>query len=192
MKKVLLLCFLMVGFKAFAQDATPQPFLFPTQGDKVVYENIVAVKGLDKEHLYTKALFWTTDAFSGLEVDPSNSDPSIQQIGVNVIIPAHDKMSDVYYDVKVDIQINCEDNKYRIRLYNISHTVQGKTKDDDGAKFLVGITAEFDNSLAKGEITRYPKSLIKQLPNRMLTIDNLMNTIISSLNGKMTEKAPSF
>ncbi len=50
MKKVLLLCFLMVGFKAFDQDAAP------LKDGKVFYEKVIPVAGKDKDFIYSLLL----------------------------------------------------------------------------------------------------------------------------------------
>jgi hypothetical protein len=170
----------------FAQDQ-PTPFTFPVKDGKVIYEEVVDVSGKDMLSIYSKATSWYFKTFKGSNDKVVNSDASIGQFVADV----QSDIDDVFY-MKYTIQIDCKENKYRVRFTNIRHTVKGKENTAFFAKYLVNVPAENDNEIFLTEKKGFNKSQRGVIQKRMMGMDAIFNGHMASLKKAINVKAEDF
>lgn len=122
MKKIILLLTLWFPLHAAAQSDTTQITL-PYKDGKVVYEQISEVPGLSKTEIYGAAKKWLADIFKNSNaVIKSENESTGQIIGKGSTTVTHFRkgsMLGMILDLKFSVQIDCKDDKYRIRIYNL-------------------------------------------------------------------------
>lgn len=187
MKKALfLVVVLFISSKLFAQDQ-PTIFTFPVKDNKVIYEEIVDVNNKSALAIYSKATSWYFKNFKGMENKITISDPSVGQFLADI----QSEIDDVFY-MKYTLQIDCKDNKYRIRFTNIRHTVKGKENTAFFAKYLVNVPAENDNEIFLTGKKGFNKSQRGVIQKRMMAMDAIFNGYMASLKKEINAKAEEF
>jgi hypothetical protein len=123
--KQFLFALLLLPFFASSQTVDSLNLGFPIKGGKVVYESIADVKGIKKEMLYAASKKWISDSFTHSKAVTESEDIETGQIigkgTANVTTKSNSWMLAGYlYKLEFNIQINCKDDKYRIRIYDIT------------------------------------------------------------------------
>lgn len=186
MKKTLLFAFLLITtIKIFAQDA--QPFLFPVVDGKVMYEKVVDVPGKDKLTIYGKVTDWYFKTTKNLKTEIINSDAGIGQFSATI----RTDIDETFY-MDMSMQVDCKDNKYRYRFFNIRHTVKGKENTPFFAKYLVNVPAETDNEIMLGQKKGFSKSQKGVIEQRMSNMDSIIKKYIDQIEKSINVKAEDF
>lgn len=168
-----------IGKADLSSNATPQTqefYTLPETDGKVVYENIIDMPKKSKDFIYFTATKWvfgiSNNVKSYIEVQDQDQGQIIASARFEYT-PLNDAFSIIQGTFKFKIQIDCKDNRYRIRLYEITcsypnpHTPQ---------------TMEAINIYLRGANER-------SLHTNAAVIDATFKEIISSLNVAMTKAA---
>lgn len=116
MKTTLFLLLFFLPFLSFSQDVTA-PYGLQLRDSSIVFEYVVNAPGVKEEVLYAAAQKCIAD---NIRHSRSTIETEAQEIGQ--IIATGTLQPDVYflYPIKFQLQMDCRDNKYRIRFYNLS------------------------------------------------------------------------
>lgn len=129
MKKLLIL----IGFIAFsvATKAQNTLMMLPETDGKITYEKIVDITGKTKDFIFSAANKWMFDSFKEGVQSADKEQGQILGTGgfqieeiTNFLNPGDN------YTYHFKIQIDCKDNKYRVRLYDLSY-YKGSTSIGD-------------------------------------------------------------
>jgi hypothetical protein len=105
---------------AFAQKDTVG-LNIPVKDGAVVYEKVLEVAGKSEPDLFRNASKWIVDYFSGSKdilLDAGKNDGMVAGKG-KLPVPFKGALGTVvYYDDKLSIEIDCKDNKCRLRIYS--------------------------------------------------------------------------
>jgi len=125
MKKLIILTLIIFAKSAFAQKDTiglNVPFI----NNSVVYERVFNVPNAPKTLLYSNAGLWLAETHPyGGKTELKLEDPVLSRVAGTVTCAAGGSykvfLGTNYYTFTFNftLQIDCEDNKYRIRIYNI-------------------------------------------------------------------------
>jgi hypothetical protein len=129
MKKLLILAFAVFAKSAFAQKDTVG-LNVPFVNNTIVYERVFDVPNTPKNLLYSNAGLWLAEtrpyvADTQLQlVDPILS-RVVGRVTSSVVVPYKVLWQTNYYTItdNFTLQVDCKDNKYRIRIYNIRDRV---------------------------------------------------------------------
>lgn len=180
MKKFLLIILLMPMY-AFAQKDTTGLNL-PYKEGRIVYEEIINVENKSKSDLLVNAKQWFVDYFKSSKDVIQNEDKETGRIIGKGILFFYAKTWAMSFkiDDKITIQIDCKDNKYRYRLYDII-TSSDYARDSTPEEMV--------DKLSGAGKSRYTKSLCRKiLENLSLETKNT----IASLKSAMATKSDSF
>ncbi|MBO9672002.1 MAG: DUF4468 domain-containing protein [Sphingobacteriaceae bacterium] len=132
MKKLILLAFILMPAFTFAQDdvygkspekpALFMPGEFPLKEGKVIYENIESAPGKTKSQIFAASKKWIADRFNSGKAVIQTSEIETGQIVGNAYGDVTLKEGDVFItriNLRFSIQVDCKDDKYRIRFYDI-------------------------------------------------------------------------
>ncbi|WP_316787253.1 DUF4468 domain-containing protein [Pedobacter frigiditerrae] len=117
-----LIIFLILPIFCFSQVDSNS--IFPIKDAKVVYESIVNLSDVNKKTIYAASKKWVADSFkSGKSVIQSEDESTGQIIGWGYgdIILDNKGLIIQSIRLKFSVQINCKDDRYRIRFYDIYH-----------------------------------------------------------------------
>lgn len=122
MKTLLLLIFLLpLSVSAQLDTASTLPY---AEG-KIVYEQISELPGYTKAEIFGSAKKWMADVFkSANSVIQSENEPTGQIIGKGYTKTSYfgkGYMIGILLDLSFTVQIDCKDNKYRIRFYDLGN-----------------------------------------------------------------------
>jgi len=112
--------------------------LFPEKDGAVVYEGIVDMPNLPKDQIFNNAVkFVAINAGDSKNVNRVN-DKETGQIILKGNLPARIKKGLVDWSetVNLTLQIDCKDNRYRYRLFNISFDLRKGTAEDRNKEAL--------------------------------------------------------
>lgn len=144
MKKLFILAFIIFAKNAFAQKDTVG-LNVPFVNNTVIYEKVVDVPSVTKNMLYSNAGLWLAEtrpyiADTQLEL----ADPALSRVVGRVTSSFNGSYKVLwqtnYYSntFNFTLQIDCKDNKYRIRIYNIQLAVdKAHTPIDDLMSALI-------------------------------------------------------
>lgn len=139
MKKCMFFLLFFTPITIFAQIDSTKVEL-PYKNDKVFFETIMEVPGINQAVIYTASKKWIAESFqSGKSVIQTEDKESGQIVGrayTTVKAPG----GGIYFGLitlQFNIQIDCKNEKYRIRFYDI--------KKSDAAISLFGYTSTESN-----------------------------------------------
>jgi hypothetical protein len=125
MKKMLIIALLFCVKSAFAQKDTIG-LNVPYANGSVGYEKVFNVPNTTQNLLYSNAELWMAENHPYiLETQPRLNDPALfRVVGIaNASCEGSDKVlwstQIYYYNYKFTVQIDCKDNAYRVRIYDI-------------------------------------------------------------------------
>ena len=182
MKKTLLIAFLLISVRAFAQD-TVKHFTYPVIDDKVAYQQVVDVPGVTATNIQLKTFDWHVKYFSTAASRLISSDPSINQIVLGIVEDV-DNLT-----VDFTLQIDCKDGKYRYRVFDIKSTVKGKENAVFFRKYLVNVPAETQNDIILGKVKGYSNWQKKDVEKSVRQVDYKIKTILDSLQDAVLHTA---
>ncbi|WDF54655.1 DUF4468 domain-containing protein [Mucilaginibacter sp. KACC 22063] len=194
MKKILLIGFLLIGFKCFAQDEQPS-FIPPLQDGSVVYQKISEAKDKSKTDIYSKVFDWYMYSFKGEDNKILNQQLDLGHFSGNGSFKISEKGTfgmTIVYKVDYTITVDTKDGKYRAIISNIRHTMLDVKVDAFSEKYLVNVPEEQDLAIAKGEVKGYNKSKKQAAVQRMIAIDTEVNNVFASLDKYVNAKAADF
>jgi len=185
MKRILFFVLIFISSSAaFAQKDTTG-LNIPVKDDNVVYERIVETPRKNKADLYKNAKQWFIDYFKNSNDVIQNEDKEGGKIVGKGILPVLFNGAlgtQVIYDDQVNIQIDCKDGKYRVRIYE-----------------------QFLSSPGGGQVTTTPEELIdkilgtgksllnaKQARRMLESINSEMLSTLASVNRAMSAKTDDF
>lgn len=188
MKKLLFLCSLLITINAYAQDEAVK--LFPTKDGKVVYEEVVELSGAKKDDLYKAAKKWVVDTYVSAKGAIQSEDKEGGQLLGKGRMPVTKKGAlgiKELYNVDFYWQVDCKEGKYRYRIYDIKHTLDGKTESDLFSKYQVNVPAETSNDMASGKTGT--KSQAKDAAKIIVAIDEAINKDFTAFKAAMKKGA---
>jgi len=176
----ILVLLVVIPFLSRAQvDTTSNSF--PYKDGRIVYETVKEIPGISKTKLFGASKKWMADSFkSASHVIQSEDEPTGQIVGKGNTIITYVKKGALFgagYNLEFTVQVDCKDDKYRIRIYDIKKI-----------NAAVGIIAadtmpleEFDAAQTKRKKTERISNLIKMTNRRF-------QTIIDSFSDSITNK----
>lgn len=194
MKKLLIFAFLLCAGKVFAQKDTVG-LNIPFVDNAVAYERVYNVPGVPQNILYGNARVW----FAGTHPDGGRTqitlrDSTLSRVAgkANYSIDASYKIlwsnQPVTFTYNFTVQIDCKNNKYRIRIYNIQYrqSVDEQSNDGKGNIPLEAMMQSLINSksLNLGAGVRISKNDLKQ---RLEVLDGIINNLLTDVNKKMVD-----
>jgi hypothetical protein len=183
MKKILLVLMIFIVKTSFAQKDTTG-LNIPTKDQKIVYEAVVEIPNKNKLDLYNNAQKWFIDKFNSSKDVIQNQDKEQGQIvGKGIMTTTIKGRMGTPWNFKnrVTVQIDCKDNKYRYRIYDII------TSLPDGGISETSLEVPF-NSLTNGKWVvseKYTRSLIENT-------NTDIKALVSSLKIAMDAKKDDF
>jgi len=125
MKKLLILAFVIFAKSAFAQKDTVG-LNVPIVNGAVVYERVFNAPGVSKNLLYSNAGLWLAETHPYVgDTKFQLADPVLSRVAGRVTSSNVDAYKILWqtnyltHTYNFTLQIDCKDNKYRIRIYNI-------------------------------------------------------------------------
>lgn len=113
----LLLAFLLLPLCSISQS------ILPYKDGRIVYEVIDNTKGLSKTVLYASSKKWLTDNFTSVKAVIQSEDIETGQIiGMGNLVVSEIAPTGMFmyvYRLQFKIQIDCRDEKYRLRFYDV-------------------------------------------------------------------------
>lgn len=157
MKRLFLILFLL-PFISFAQPE------FPLKDGKVVYEEIDSIPNIQKGELYKKAKIWFVNTFNDakavLQLEDKENGQLIGKGNFDYLYSF--ALSSATWVCNFTVQIDCRDNKVRIKFYDISSHSMGEASAEyfnkhHDKKHIKAI----DNGI-KGLIASFKSAIIKK------------------------------
>jgi hypothetical protein len=130
MKKLLIIIFIFFAKTTFAQKDTVG-LNIPIIDGAVVYQKVFNVPDKSKDALFNDAQLWYLDNFKNTR-GPQIEDKDFGRIVAKSSIPFTLKATfgvKVLYNNNFTIQIDCKDNKYRCRIYDMTMSDASGGKD---------------------------------------------------------------
>jgi hypothetical protein len=128
MKKLVIIAFIIFAKSAFAQKDTVG-LNVPFVNNTVVYEKVFDVPNTNKSLLYNNAGLWFAETHPYVDTQLQLSDLDLSRVVGRVtsstVVSYKVLWQTAYYTIadNFTLQIDCKDNKYRIRIYNIRDRV---------------------------------------------------------------------
>lgn len=190
MKKLLLVIFLL---PLMAKSQTI-PVLLPEKDGRVLYEEVVEINK-SQQQLYQNAKYFMVTTFRDANKVIQNDDKEIGQIiGKGNTSHSISYMNQhFFYTDRFTIQVDCKENKYRYKIFDI-------TMDGSGASSGAEGSVDDFNAYLKGEKSmEFPKLFRKKLESAFITntqqhvisIDNNIKSLIASLKTAMNKTGSS-
>jgi hypothetical protein len=139
MKKCISFLLLLIPLLIFAQIDTTKVEL-PYKNDKIFFETIVQVPAITQAVIYTASKKWIAESFQSGKSVIQTEDKEAGQIVGRAYTTVHAPGGGIYFGLitlQFNIQIDCKNEKYRIRFYDI--------KKSDAAISLFGYTSTESN-----------------------------------------------
>jgi hypothetical protein len=179
MKTLLITIFTLITATAFAQKDTVG-LNIPYADGVVVYERVFEATGVSKAALYDNSLLWLTQRYKGdryLEI----SDTATARVTgkgreiVNFTGPLNHLMP---FEGLFTIQIDCKDNRYRCRIYNIILSTDEGNKSDrtiiTPEELVATLTGKPEGVLNKNQARRMLESLNTTINDTMASLYKTM------------------
>ena len=152
----------------------------PVKDSKIVYEGVIEIPNKPKSELYSNAQKWFIDMFKSSKDVIQNQDKDQGQIvgKGNMTTSIKGRMGIPWNFVnKMTIQVDCKDNKYRYRIYDIITSLPGGNIDDTPLEIPY-------NSLISGKWVINEKFTRSLVENTNTDIKALVENLKKSMNVK--------
>jgi hypothetical protein len=133
MKKLLIIAFVLLAQRTFAQKDTIGVNV-PFVNNTVVYERVFDAPNVPENLLYSNAGLWLAETHPYVaDTQLTLQDPAISRVvgRISSYVSASHKVlweTQYYtYHFTFTVQIDCKDNKYRVRIFNIQDVVNNTT-----------------------------------------------------------------
>jgi hypothetical protein len=181
MKKLLVLALIIFAKSAFAQKDTVG-LNVPFVNNTVVYERVFDVPNAPKNLLYSNAGLWfaETHPYVG-DTQLQLADPVLSRVvgrGKSAT-DVSDKvfLKTLYYTLTYNftLQVDCKDNKYRIRIYNIQDVTGTMYTPIDN--LMLALINSKSYTLANTGVLKVP-----DLRQRFQGLNTVINNVIADIN----------
>lgn len=129
--KYLFLLLILAPFSIKSQQ------LLPEKDGKVIYEQVDSVPGVLKTELYSRAKIWLVKEFNSskavIELDDKDAGQIIGKGSFKYVYTV--MLTTGYWRCSFTLQIDCRDNKARIKIYDISSKSVGESTAEDFNKY---------------------------------------------------------
>jgi hypothetical protein len=185
MKKLLVLVLIIFAKSAFAQKDTVG-LNIPFANNTVVYERVVEVPNAPKNMLFGNAGLWLAETRPYIaDTQLQLEDPVLSRVvgRVNYSITESSKFFlSTFYDTYIcnfTLQIDCKDNKYRIRIYNIQDVAGTAYTPID--ELMLAIINSKSYTLPNGAVLK-----ATDLQNRFKMLNIVVSNVIADIAKSMT------
>ena len=185
MKKLLVLAFIIFAKSAFAQKDTVG-LNVPFVNNTVVYEKVFDVPSAPKDLLYSNAGLWFAETHPYVQdtqlqlVDPALS-RVVGRIKSYTVVVTDKVLWQTYYGnitYNFTLQVDCKDNKYRIRIYNIQDILDNTYTPIDNLMFALISSKSY--TLANAAVLKVP-----DLKQRFRALNIIVNNVMADLTKNM-------
>ncbi len=185
MKKLLVLALIIFAKSAFAQKDTVG-LNIPFVNNTVVYEKVFDVPNVPKNLLYSNAGLWFAETHPYVQdtqlelVDPVLS-RVVGRVKSSTVIVTNKVLWDTYYGnitYNFTLQVDCKDNKYRIRIYNIQDVLGNTYTPIDNLMFALISSKSY--TLANTAVLKVP-----DLKQRFQALNTIANNVIADITKSM-------
>jgi len=184
MKKLLIFAFLLCAGNVFAQKDTVG-LNIPFVDNSVVYEKVYNVPKASQSLLYSNARVW----FAGTHPDGGKTQLTLRDSVLSRVAGRANYAIDVPYKLlwetqhytaiyNFTVQIDCKDNKYRLRIYNIQYG-EANTPIEEMVQSLAK-----SKSLTLGTGIRLSKN---DLNLRLKMLSSIIDNLVTDVNKKMVD-----
>lgn len=184
MKKLLIIAFILCARNVFAQKDTVG-LNIPLVNNAVVYEKVYDIPNRPQNLLYSNARVW----FAGTHPNGGNIQTTLRDSVISrvagrakyAVAVAHKILWSAQsetFTYNFTVQIDCKDNKYRIRIYNIQY--------GNGAASI----EEMIRSLAHSKSLTLGSGYIlskNELKERLQVFNNVAVSLLADANKKMLD-----
>jgi len=181
MKKLLILAFVFFAKSAFAQKDTVG-LNVPFVNNTVVYERVFDAPNTPKNLLYSSAGLWLAETHPYVaNTQLQLADPVLSRVAGGVTSSTIESYKVLWqtnyltHTYNFTLQIDCKDNKYRIRIYNIQD-VLGRmyTPIDD---FMLALINSKSYTLTNNGVLKVP-----DLQQRFKALNTVIGNVIADIN----------
>ncbi|WP_183576268.1 DUF4468 domain-containing protein [Mucilaginibacter sp. X5P1] len=185
MKKLLVLALIIFAKSAFAQKDTVG-LNVPFVNNTVVYERVFNVPGASKNLLYSNAGLWFAETHPYVQdtqlelVDPVLS-RVVGRIKSYTVVVTDKVLWQTYYGnitYNFTLQVDCKDDKYRIRIYNIQDILGNDYTPVDNLMFALISSKSY--TLANAAVLKVP-----DLKQRFQALNTIVNNVMADLTKNM-------
>jgi hypothetical protein len=184
MKKLLVLAFIIFAKSAFAQKDTVG-LNISFVNNTVVYEKVLDVPNTPKNMLYSNAGLWLAEtrpytADTQLEL----ADPALSRVVGRVTSSISEPYKVLWqtnyfsHTYNFTLQIDCKDNKYRVRIYNIQDVLGTTFTPIDNLMYALINSKSY--TLGNGAVLKVP-----DLQDRFRTLNTVIGDVIADINKSM-------
>lgn len=185
MKKLLVMALIILTKSAFAQKDTVG-LNIPFANNTVVYEMIVDAPNTPKNILFGNAGLWLAETRIDIaDTQLQLEDPVLSRV-VGRVTSTFSKPYKVLwqtnyylYTYNFTLQIDCKDNKYRIRIYNIQDVFGTIYTPVDNLMFALANSKSY--TLANGGVLK-----VADLQIRFKTLNNVVHDVTNDIIKSMT------
>jgi hypothetical protein len=185
MKKLLVLAFIIFAKSAFAQKDTVG-LNVPFVNNTVVYEKVFDVPNAPKNLLYSNAGLWFAETHPYVQdtqlqlVDPVLS-RVVGRVKSYTVVVTNKVLWDTYYGnitYNFTLQVDCKDNKYRIRIYNIQDVLGNDYTPVDN--LMLALISSKSYTLANAAVLKTP-----DLKQRFQALNTIVNNVLADITKSM-------
>jgi hypothetical protein len=185
MKKLLVLVLIIFAKSAFAQKDTVG-LNIPFENNTVAYEKVVDVPNTSQNLLFGNAGLWLAETRPYIaDTQLQLEDPVLSRVVGRVtssisesykVLWQTNYFSHIY---NFTVQIDCKDNKYRIRIYNIQDVVGTTYTPMDNLMFALINSKSY--TLANGGVLK-----VSDLKDRFQTLNTVIHDVTADITKSMT------
>ena len=185
MRKLLVLALIIFAKSASAQKDTVG-LNVPFVNNTVVYEKVFDVPTAPKNLLYSNASLWFAETHPYVQdtqlqlVDPALS-RVVGRIKSYTVVVTDKVLWQTYYGnitYNFTLQVDCKDNKYRIRIYNIQDILDNTYTPIDNLMFALISSKSY--TLANAAVLKVP-----DLKQRFRALNIIVNNVMADLTKNM-------
>jgi len=184
MKKLLILALIIFAKSAFAQKDTVG-LNVPFVNNTIAYEKVFDVPNASINLLYSNAELWFAETHPYVESTQLElADPALSRVVGRITSTAGDsykvlwQTNYVTYIYNFTLQVDCKDNKYRIRIYNIQDVVGTIYTPIDNFMFSLANSKSY--TLANGGVLS-----TSDLKHRFLGLNIVVNSVMADITKSM-------
>jgi hypothetical protein len=189
MKKLLIIALMLFATGAFAQKGSTD-LNIPVTAGGIVYEKVFDAPGLSKNLLYSNARVFFIKQYQDKYGNKMQDSTLYRIVGRDNQCVTIDKKGFLNvsptYDLDFILQVDCKDNKYRVRIYNI--VLSDNITPATGGPAVHTLTSAEDMYAAyaagKGTIN-YTKGNIKDF---FTAVDMMVNNELLAVQNTMADK----
>lgn len=185
MKKLIILAFVVFAKSAFAQKDTVG-LSIPFINNTVVYEKVFEVPNTPKSQLYANAELWFAESHPYVEDTQLQLVDPVLSRAVGRVKSYYSVSNKVLWSTNIStylfnftFQVDCKDNKYRIRIYNIQDMTGSDYTPVDNLMYALVNSKSY--TIPNGVVLK-----AKDLKQHFQRLNSVVNNVMADISRSMT------